>query len=82
MKIIRSLIAKAGNMEPENSALLSLVAHTFLWFGLGGAAGYVWAVCTHASGNLMLSYIITVGAVCALVLGYVGGVVYLLREEA
>lgn len=82
MKIIMSIIGKIGNMELENAAMLSLMLHTLLWFILGGCAGSVIALCMQASGRLQLSYMITVGSVCALVFGYVCGMVYLLRREA
>lgn len=82
MKIIMSVISKIGNVELENVAILSLLMHTFLWFLLGGYVGRMWAVLVQASGEASLSYIVTAGSVCALVFGYLCGMVYLLRREA
>lgn len=82
MGLIISIIGKMGNMALENVAMISLLLHTLLWFVLGGCAGAILAICMQLSGGQGLSYIVTVGSVCALVFGYICGVVYLLRWEA
>lgn len=82
MKIIVSVISKMGNAELENVAIISLLVHTFLWFVLGGCVGRIWAVVVQASGEAALSCIVTAGSACALIFGYLCGVVYLLRREA
>lgn len=81
MKIIMSVIIKVG-IALENAAMISLLLCILLWFVIGGCAGGILAVCIQASQGLRLSYIITIGSVCALVFGYICGVVYLLRREA
>lgn len=82
MGLIMSVVGKMGNMELENVAMVSLLLHTLLWFVLGGCAGAILDICMQASGGQGPSYMVTVGSVCALVFGYICGVVYLLRREA
>ncbi len=82
MKIIMAGVSKIGKIETENAALLSLLLHTLLWFVLGAGAGYIMTGFMRASEGMRVSYMVTAGSVCALVFGYICGVVYLLRREA
>lgn len=82
MRIIMAVISKSGKLELENIAVLSLLVHTLLWFVLGGCAGKIVAFCMHLSAKMQVSYIVTIGSVCALIFGYICGMVYLLRREA
>ncbi len=82
MGLIMSVVGKMGNMELENVAMVSLLLYTLLWFVLGVCAGAILDICMQTSGGQGLSYMVTVGSACALVFGYICGVVYLLRREA
>lgn len=77
-----SAVSKMGKIKTKSAALLSLMLHTLLWFVLGAGAGYIMGGCVQASEGMQVSYMVTTGSVCALVFGYICGVVYLLRREA
>ncbi|MBO5473571.1 MAG: hypothetical protein J6A08_07290 [Lachnospiraceae bacterium] len=83
MKMLMALISKTGKkLDKENVAALSLLIHTVLWFALGSGIGAVLAVVTWVSEALLFSYMVAAGSVCALVFGYICGLVYLLRQGA
>ncbi|MCD7724895.1 MAG: hypothetical protein LUI12_04995 [Clostridiales bacterium] len=82
MKVIMLMIDKTAKLESENAAILSLFLHTLVWFILGGCAGGIWAVCRQMSSSMRLSCMVTAASLCALVVGYLYGMVYLLRRGA
>lgn len=82
MKWIMTLIGRCGRLRPETAALAGLLTHTLYWFLAGGLLGGVLALCMRVSDGLRQSYMLSAGAACALLPGYIGGMVYLLRRDA
>lgn len=81
MKRIYRLCKKAEHVLRISAEPLAICINVIFWFAIGIAIASGYGLLLQKSDEIISSYQITLGALLSLVIGYIGGLLWLVRND-